>query len=160
MGKTDLGAGSWGCLVSLMLDLSIKKMLAQVQLEGDSCKEGSCCGVYGMSGCGWTLCECACPCCAYLLVYTHAYVWEQEADECVRTPNDSALHGQDSCFMSTGSHKLHGLAIPLLQHGAGLSLSPSLSLFFLNHSHTLSFFTHTLFTFFSCGRLCYFFLAH
>lgn len=103
------------------------------------------------------LCACACPCCAYLLVYTHAYMWEQEADRWARTANDSALHGQDSCFMSMGSHKLHGLAFLLLQHSAFLSL-PLLALSSLILI-LVRFFTRTL-TFFSlCPHHC-FFLSH
>lgn len=71
--------------------------------------------------------------CAYLLVYTLAYMWEQEAGQCVCTPSDSALHGKDSCFMSMGSHKLHSLAVLLQQHSTGLSVPSSLSVF--SHSH-------------------------
>lgn len=88
---------------------------------------------------GWMLCECVCYC-VYMLVHTHAYMWEREVDQWVRTPNDSALHGQDSCFMSMGFHKLNGPAfLLLLQQNAVLSFSLSLSPFF-----THLFFTHTL----------------
>lgn len=81
---------------------------------------------------------------AYLLVYTLAYTWEQEADQWVRTPSDSALHGKDTCFMSMGSHKLHSPAALLQQHSTGLSVPSSLSIF----SHSLNqFFPSCIFTF-------------
>lgn len=81
---------------------------------------------------------------AYLLVYTLAYMWEQEADQWVRTPSDSALHGKDTCFMSMGSHKLHSPAVLLQQRSTGLSVPSSLSIF----SHSLNqFFPSCIFTF-------------
>lgn len=73
---------------------------------------------------GGGLCTRPC-CCAFLLVYTHAYMWEREVEQWVRTPNDSALHGQDSCFMSIGNHKLHSLDFLLLLHSVILLLSLS-----------------------------------
>lgn len=57
-------------------------------------------------------------------------------EQWVRTPNDSALHGQDSCFMSIGNHKLHSLDFLLLLHSVILLLSLSpfsyFALFFFN----------------------------
>lgn len=88
----------------------------------------------------------------YLLVYTQAYMWEKEADQWVRTPNDSALHGQDSCFMSMGFHKLHGPAFPplLLQQQNSVCSFPSsllLSFFLSLFLSSLIHFSLTLFTF-------------
>lgn len=94
----------------------------------------------GVSVDGCSVCECVCYF-AYLLVYTDAYMWEREADQWVRTPNDSALHGQDSCFMSMGFHKLHGpasLLLLLLQQNPVRSfpfLSLPFSTPFIFHSH-------------------------
>lgn len=96
--------------------------------------------------------------CAYLLVYTLAYMWEQEAGQWVCTPSDSALHGKDSCFMSMGSHKLHSLAVLLQQHSTGLSVPSSLSVF--SHSHD-QFFHSCKFPFSPLSSLLLlFFVAH
>lgn len=62
---------------------------------------------------GLHVCVCVCvrvPATVHICLCTHAYTWEREADQWARAPNDSALHGQDSCFMSIGAHKLHGPA--------------------------------------------------
>lgn len=69
--------------------------------------------------------------------HTPACMWEPEADQWVCTPNDSALHAQDSCFMSMGGHKFHSLAFLLQQHGTDL-FAPTLPLrgLSLRHSHT------------------------
>lgn len=137
-----------GCSAWLeMVNLSII-YIVQVGDEFPSCGEVSCWRVNERWESVWmdavcvSVCECVC-CFVYLLVYTHAYMWEQEADLWVRTPNDSALHGQDSCFMSMGFHKLRGpsflLLLLLLQQQSSVLFS-ILSLFFFTHS----FFTHTL----------------
>lgn len=72
------------------------------------------------------------------LVYTHTCMWMQEADWWVCTPNDSALHGQDSCFMTMATHKLHSLAFLLQQHGTDL-LAPAPPLCGLTHRHSHTF---------------------
>lgn len=82
-------------------------------------------------------------------VHTHACMWTQEADWWVCTPNDSALHGQDSCFMSMGAHKLHSLAFLLQQHGANL-FAPTLPPSPWSLSQTQSYF------FPSPARCCFF----
>lgn len=88
--------------------------------------------------CGWCVSD------VHLCLCTHmpAACGSGRRAQRVRTPSDSALHGQDSCFMSMGSHKLHGFAFLLQQHGADLSLPSASSLvlillgsFFLSLTH-------------------------
>lgn len=75
--------------------------------------------------------------CFGLCTHTRLYVAAGGGPGGVCTPNDSALHGQDSCFMSMGAHKLHSLAFLLQQHGTDL-FAPALPLrgLPLRHRHT------------------------